>query len=73
MTQEYDCSDDAISCAVKVAKMATGELDHDSSLDNSPSFLATDEASSVFAQILDMTDEEVLDLLALVPSERSPS
>ena len=61
MSQDHSCSDDAVSRAVLVAKKTTDEQERD----NTQSFLATDEALAVFAQILEMTDEEVSDLLAL--------
>ena len=53
MSQEHNCSDDAVSRAVNVAKKATGERG------DTESFFVTHEALSAFAQILEMSDEEV--------------
>ena len=59
MSQDHSCSDDAVSRAVLVAKKTTYELERA----DTPSFLATDDALAVFAQILEMSDEEVSQIL----------
>ena len=53
-------------CIVSVAEIVEGEHGIE------PSFLASDEALTAFAQILEMSDEEVSSLLALVPSQEVP-